>query len=156
SGTGLSTSLRTRASDPTHHRERNHPMPDTHPTGDQLFPVRGDYASRAHVNQDGYRVRYERAARDPDAYWAEEARRIAWMKPPTKIRNATFNGAVSIKWLEDGTLNATVSCLDRHLATRGEQTAIIWEGDDPSACAHVTYRQLHEKVCRLAGAMRGL
>jgi acetyl-CoA synthetase len=131
-------------------------MPDTHPSGDQLFPVRADFAGRAYVDQAGYRARYERASRDPDGYWAEEAKRIAWMQPPTKIKNTTFNGDVSIKWFEDGTLNASVSCVDRHLATRGDQTAIIWESDDPNVSEHVTYRQLHEKVCRLANAMRTL
>jgi acetyl-CoA synthetase len=118
--------------------------------------VRADFAARAYVDQAGYRARYERAARDPDGYWAEEAKRIAWMQPPSKIKNTTFSGDVSIKWFEDGTLNASVSCLDRHLATRGDQTAIIWESDDPTVSAQVTYRQLHEQVCRLANAMRGL
>ena len=131
-------------------------MPDTHSSGDQVFPVRADFASRAYVDQAGYRARYERAARDPEGYWAEEAKRIAWMQLPTKIKNTTFNGDVSIKWFEDGTLNASVSCLDRHLAARGDQTAIIWESDDPAVSAHVTYRQLHEQVCRLANAMRNL
>jgi acetyl-CoA synthetase len=131
-------------------------MPDTHLSGNQLFPVRADFASRAYVDQAGYRARYERAARDPDGYWTEEAKRIAWVQPPSKIKNATFDGDVSIKWFEDGTLNASVSCLDRHLATRGDATAIIWESDDPAVSAQVTYRQLHEQVCRLANAMRGL
>jgi len=131
-------------------------MSDTHASGDQLFPVRADFASHAWVDQAGYRARYERAARDPDGYWAEEAKRIAWMKQPTKIKNTTFNGPVSIKWFEDGTLNASVSCLDRHLAEHGDHTAIIWESDDPNVSEHVSYRQLHEKVCRLANAMRGL
>jgi acetyl-CoA synthetase len=131
-------------------------MPDTHHAGDQLFPVRADFASRAHVHEAGYHARAERAARDPNGYWAEESRRIAWMTPPAKIKNTSFNGDVSIKWFEDGTLNASVSCLDRHLATRGDETAIVWEGDDPGVSLHVTYRQLHEKVCRLANAMRGL
>jgi acetyl-CoA synthetase len=131
-------------------------MPDTHPAGDQLFPVRADFASKAYVDQAGYRARHEHAARDPDGYWAEEAKRIAWMRPPSKIKNTSFNGDVSIKWFEDGTLNASVSCLDRHLAERGDQTAIIWESDDPNVSETVTYRQLHEKVCRLANAMRGL
>ncbi len=131
-------------------------MPDTHPSGDTLFPVRADAVARTHVTEADYRARFERAARDPNAYWAEEAKRIAWMKPPTKIKNTSFNGDVAIKWFEDGTLNASVSCLDRHLATRGDQTAIIWEGDDPNTSAHVTYRQLHEKVCRLANAMKTL
>ena len=131
-------------------------MPDTHLSGDHLFPVTAEFEARAHVHEAGYRARFEQAARDPDGYWAQEAKRIAWMKPPTKIKNTSFNGDVSIRWFEDGTLNASVSCLDRHLATRGDQTAIIWESDDPNVSAHVTYRQLHEKVCRLASAMRVL
>ncbi len=131
-------------------------MPDTNPSGDTLFPVRAEFASRAYVDQAGYRARFDRAARDPNGYWAEEAKRIAWMTAPTKIKNTSFAGDVSIKWFEDGVLNASVSCLDRHLATRGDQTAIIWESDDPNVSEHVTYKQLHEKVCRLAGAMRGL
>src|SRR5664279_1287746 len=131
-------------------------MPDTHPSGDQLFPVRADFAAKAYVDQAGYRARYERAARDPDGYWAEEAKRIAWMKAPTKIKNTSFDGDVSIKWFEDGTLNASASCLDRHLAERGDQVAIIWEGDDPGVSETVTYRDLHERVCRLANAMKEL
>ena len=107
-------------------------MPDTQPTVAQVFPVRAEVAARAHVTAEGYRAMYERAERDPDGFWAEEAKRVAWMKPPTKIKNTSFTGDVSIKWFEDGTLNASASCLDRHLATRGEQTAIIWEGDDPA------------------------
>ena len=129
-------------------------MPDTHPIVAQIFPVRPEVAATAHVTAAGYRTMYERAARDPDGFWAAEAKRIAWMKPPTKIKNTSFTGNVSIKWFEDGTLNASASCLDRHLATRGEQTAIIWEGDDPSVSKHITYRELHEQVCRLANAMK--
>jgi len=131
-------------------------MSDAHHSHDQLFPVRADFATQAHIDEAGYRARYERAARDPDGYWAEEAKRIAWMKPPAKIKNTDFNGNVSIKWFEDGTLNGTVSCLDRHLATHGDQTAIIWEGDDPDTSAKVSYRELHERVCRLGNAMRSL
>ena len=86
----------------------------------------------------------------------QQARRIAWMKPPTKIKNASYAGDVSIKWFEDGTLNASASCLDRHLATHGDRTAIIWESDDPTVSRHVTYRELHEQVCRLANAMKAL
>jgi acetyl-CoA synthetase len=120
----------------------------------QIFPVRPEVAAHAHVTAEGYRTMYERAARDPEGFWAEESKRIAWMKPPTKIKNTSFAGQVSIKWFEDGTLNASASCLDRHLATRGGQTAIIWEGDDPATSKHITYRELHEQVCRLANAMK--
>ena len=91
-------------------------MPDTVQHEGQIFPVRPEIAAKAHVNEARYRDMYERAARDPDGFWAEQARRIAWMKPPTKIKNTSFTGDVSIKWFEDGTLNASASCLDRHLA----------------------------------------
>ncbi|HEY3846011.1 MAG TPA: acetate--CoA ligase [Acetobacteraceae bacterium] len=131
-------------------------MPDTVQHEGQIFPVRPEIAAKAHVSEARYRDMYERAARDPDGFWAEQARRIAWMKPPTRIKNASFSGDVSIKWFEDGTLNASASCLDRHLATHGDRTAIIWEGDDPATSKHVTYRELHEQVCRLANAMKGL
>jgi acetyl-CoA synthetase len=132
-------------------------MPDTQqPTVAQVFPVRPEVAAHAHVTAEGYRTMYERAARDPDGFWAEESKRIAWIKPPTRIKNTSFAGNVSIKWFEDGTLNASASCLDRHLATRGDQTAIIWEGDDPAVSKHITYRELHEQVCRLANAMKTL
>jgi acetyl-CoA synthetase len=131
-------------------------MPDTQHPEAQTFPVKPEIAAQAHVTAAQYRDQYERAARDPDGFWAAEAERITWMKPPTKIKNTSFAGNVSIKWFEDGTLNASVSCLDRHLAARGEQTAIIWEGDDPSLSKHVTYRELHEQVCRLANAMKAL
>jgi acetyl-CoA synthetase len=132
-------------------------MPDTQqPTVAQVFPVRPEVAAHARVTAEGYRTMYERAARDPDGFWAEESKRIAWIKPPTRIKNTSFAGNVSIKWFEDGTLNASASCLDRHLATRGDQTAIIWEGDDPAVSKHITYRELHEQACRLANAMKTL
>jgi len=131
-------------------------MPDVHPADGQVFPIKPDIAAKAHITPARYQDMFERAARDPDGFWAEQSRRIAWMKAPTKIKNTSFSGSVAIKWFEDGTLNASASCLDRHLATRGDQTAIIWESDDPSVSKHVTYRELHEQVCRLANAMKGL
>jgi acetyl-CoA synthetase len=131
-------------------------MPDVHPADGQVFPVKPEIAAKAHITAARYQDMFERAARDPDGFWAEQSRRVAWMKAPTKIKNASFSGNVSIKWFEDGTLNASVSCLDRHLATHGDRTAIIWESDDPSVSKHVTYRELHEQVCRLANAMKGL
>ncbi len=131
-------------------------MADNNPTTGQIFPVLPAFAAAAHVNAEQYRSLYEAADRDPDAFWRAEMKRVAWMKTPTKIKNTSFTGDVSIKWFEDGTLNASVSCLDRHLATRGDQTAIIWEGDNPNDSKHVTYRELHEQVCRLANAMKAL
>jgi acetyl-CoA synthetase len=129
---------------------------DNAPTHDQVFPVPAEFAETAHINAAGYQAAYQQAASDPDAYWAKEAKRLEWMTFPTKIKNTSFTGDVSIKWFEDGVLNASVSCLDRHLAKRGDATAIIWEGDDPNSSRHVTYRELHDQVCRLANAMKGL
>ena len=123
---------------------------------DSLFPVKPEIAAAAHVNAARHAAMTAEAARDPDAFWAREANRVAWMKPPSKIRSGDFTGDVRIKWFEDGTLNASASCLDRHLATRGEQTAIIWEGDDPGQSRHVTYRELHEMVCRMANVLKSL
>ena len=121
----------------------------------ETFPVKPEIAGKAHLTTEGYRDHYARAAADPDAYWAEQARRIAWIKPPTKIKNARFTGDVAIRWFEDGVLNASACCLDAHLATRGDQTAIIWEGDDPAQSRRITYRALHEEVCRLANVLKG-
>ncbi len=123
---------------------------------DTLFAVKPEIAARAHVTADQYHAQYERAASDPAGYWAEQSRRIAWIKSPTRILSGDFTGDVQVKWFENGTLNASVSCLDRHLAERGEQVAIIWESDDPNVSKHVTYRELHEQVCRLANALREL
>src|SRR5271157_3193692 len=93
-----------------------------------VYDVKPAIASRAHVNATQYRDLFERAERDPDGFWAEQAKRIAWMRVSTRIKDTSFTGDVSIKWFEDGALNASVSCLDRHLDQRGDQTAILWEG----------------------------
>ncbi len=99
----------------------------------------------------------EAAATDPDGFWKAQAlARVAWVREPTQIKNTSFTGDVSIKWFEDGTLNASVSCLDRHLATRGDQVAIIWEGDEPGTSESITYRALHARVCRLANGLKSL
>ncbi|HWX47913.1 MAG TPA: acetate--CoA ligase [Roseomonas sp.] len=126
-------------------------MPD-----DALITVKPELAQGAKVDAARYRTMSAEALRDPEGFWREEAKRIAWMTPPTKIKNTSFTGDVSIKWFEDGVLNASVSCLDRHLESRGDAVAIIWEGDDPNTDAKVTYRDLHERVCRLASAMKAL
>jgi acetyl-CoA synthetase len=118
-----------------------------------VVAIKPEIEAGALINKAQYEDMYARAAAAPDAFWAEECKRIDWIKPPAKIKNTSFTGDVSIKWFEDGTLNASANCLDRHLATRGDQVAIIWEGDDPSMSAKVTYRELHEKVCRLANAL---
>ncbi len=119
-----------------------------------IVPVKPEIEAAALVNKAAYEEMYAQAAASPDAFWAKECQRIDWIKAPTKIKNTSYAYPdISIKWFEDGTLNAAANCLDRHLATRGDQVAIIWEGDDPNVSAKVTYRQLHEKVCRLANAL---
>ncbi|MFN9094352.1 MAG: acetate--CoA ligase [Alphaproteobacteria bacterium] len=123
---------------------------------DELIALKPEIVAKARVTEAERAAMYDAAARNPEAFWRAEAGRIAWMKAPTKIKNTDFKGNVSIKWFEDGVLNASVSCLDRHLATRGDQVAILWEGDDPAADSKVTYRELHARVCKLANAMRKL
>ncbi len=118
-----------------------------------VIQVKPEIAAHALLNRAQYELMAARAQAEPDAFWAEQAKRLTWIKAPTKIKNTDFHGDVSIKWFEDGTLNASVNCLDRHLAERGDQVAIIWEGDDPAMSTKVTYRELHEKVCRLANAL---
>ncbi|HTV87819.1 MAG TPA: acetate--CoA ligase [Stellaceae bacterium] len=98
---------------------------------------------------------YGESLADPEHFWGREGKRLDWMKPYTKVRDSSFSGDVHIRWYEDGTLNASFNCIDRHLATRGGQTAILWEGDDPGEDKRLTYRQLHEAVCRLANALTG-
>ncbi len=123
---------------------------------DDIIAVKPEIAAKARIDAAKRDAMVAAEARDPEAFWRGEMTRIAWMKEPTKIKAVDFNGDVSIKWFEDGVLNASVSCLDRHLATRGDQVAIIWEGDDPNSDAKVTYRELHARVCKLANAMRRL
>jgi acetyl-CoA synthetase len=120
------------------------------------FPVKPSIAARAHVDDAKYQAMFAQASHDPDTFWAAQARRVDWIKPPTRIKNTSFTGDVAIKWFEDGVLNAAATCLDRHLATRADQVAIIWEGDDPSVSEKITYRDLHNRVCRLGNAMRRL
>jgi acetyl-CoA synthetase len=121
---------------------------------EHLLPVKPQIAAAAFLDEAGYRQAVEAVAANPDKYWGEIAQRITWMRQPTKMKNTSFTGDVSISWFEDGTLNASANCLDRHLATRGDQVAIIWEGDDPNPQRHITYRALHEQVCRLANVLK--
>ena len=123
---------------------------------DQLYPIRPEIAAHANVTEAQFHAMTDQAQHAPEAFWAEQARRIDWIKQPTKIKDTSFEGDVHIRWYEDGTLNASATCLDRHLADRPDQVAIIWEGDDPAMHRHVTYRELHGEVCRFANALKGL
>ena len=122
-----------------------------------LVPVPGDAAARALVDADTYKSMYRRSVEDPDGFWGEHGKRIDWIKPYTRVKNTNFAYPdVSIKWFEDGELNVCANCVDRHLPTRGDRTAIIWEGDDPTVDRHITYRELHAQVCKLANVLKDL
>jgi len=122
---------------------------------DKVHPVPEGWAKRAHIDKARYEADYRRSVEDPEGYWGEIGKRLDWIKPFTKVKNVSFApGNVSIKWYEDGALNVSANCIDRHLATRGDQTAILWEGDDPKDSRAITYRELHEQVCRLANALK--
>ena len=120
-----------------------------------IIPVPDDWAKRAYVDDVGYRAKHAAALADPEAFWGVEGQRLDWIKPYTKVKDTSFNEAdFHIRWYEDGVLNASANCIDRHLETRGDQIAIIWEGDDPSQSRSITYRQLHENVCRFANVLK--
>lgn len=119
-----------------------------------IYPVNPELAAKAHVDNDKYLEMYKQSVEDPDAFWGEHGKRIDWFKPYTKVKNSSFDGNVEIKWFEDGTTNVAYNCLDRHLEKRGDQVAIIWEGDDPSESENITYKELHARVCKLANAMK--
>src|ERR1700743_1758821 len=122
---------------------------------DKIYDVPADWAKRAWADPAKYKEMYDRSIKDPDGFWAEHAKRIDWIKAPTRIGNWSYApGNISIKWFEDGVLNAAYNCIDRHLPKRANQTAIIWEGDDPSQSKHITYQELHDEVCRMANILR--
>ncbi len=123
----------------------------------KTYEVSAEWAKRAHVDNDKYQEMYKQSIDDPDAFWGEQGKRLDWMKPYTKVKNTTYDyDNVSIKWYEDGELNVCANCVDRHLETRGDQTAIIWEGDDPEQDKHISYKELHQEVCKLSNAMKDL
>jgi acetyl-CoA synthetase len=122
---------------------------------DKVYNVPAEWASRAWINNEKYLAMYKRSVEDPNGFWGEVGKRIDWIKPYTKVKNTSFApNNVSIKWYEDGTLNVSANCIDRHLKTRGDQVAIIWEGDDPTVDEKITYRQLHERVCKFANVLK--
>jgi len=124
-------------------------------SNDQLFPVPTEWAKKAHVDNDKYLAMYAASVNDPEAFWGEQGRRIDWIRPYTKVRDVSFDAKdFHIRWYEDGTLNASVNCIDRHLEKRGDQVAIIWEGDEPTDDKRITYKQLHEEVCRFANVLK--
>jgi acetyl-CoA synthetase len=122
---------------------------------EKIYDVPAEWKSRAWLDDAKYQAMYADSVANPDMFWAEQAKRIDWMEPFTIVKNASFApDNVSIKWFEDGTLNAAYNCIDRHLPKRANQTAIIWEGDDPKDSKHITYQELHDEVCRMANILR--
>ena len=120
-----------------------------------VIPIREDLANSAWIDEKGYFDLYERSIKDPDGFWAEHGKRIDWIKPYSKVKDISFDRSnLHIRWFEDGTLNVAANCIDRHLAKRRDQVAIIWEGDDPSEHKNITYGQLHEEVCRFANVLK--
>jgi len=120
-----------------------------------LYPVPEFFKNRARLDRQAYERVYKESVENNEAFWAETAKRLDWFKFPTRIKDVSFDRSdLHIRWFEDGVLNACYNCLDRHLEKRGDQTAIIWEGDDPARDAHITYRQLHQRVCRMANVLK--
>jgi acetyl-CoA synthetase len=125
---------------------------------DKTYAPAPDFAANAHIDKASYDKMYAESIADPDKFWGEHGKRVDWIKPFSKVKNVSYAyGDVSINWYEDGTLNVSANCIDRHLATRGDQTAIIWEPDSPDEEAlHITYRQLAEEVGRFSNVLKGL
>lgn len=119
-----------------------------------VFAVSPAFAKDAHVNQQRYQEMYARSLSDPHGFWLEQAKRLSWAQHPSKAGNYDFTGEVAIKWFEDGKLNASYNCIDRHLPQRATQTALIWEGDNPKESAHISYAELKDEVCKLANALK--
>jgi acetyl-CoA synthetase len=124
---------------------------------DKVYPVPHNWKKRAQVDESAYQLMYAESIKNPDRFWAKHAKRIDWIKQPKKIKNSNFEYPnISIKWFEDGVLNVSANCIDRHLKKRGNQTAIIWEGDDPYYDRHITYNELYHRVCRFANVLKKL
>jgi len=122
---------------------------------EKIYEIPAEWMKRAYIDDAKYKAMYERSIKDPDGFWREEANCIHWFKPFTKVKNTSFDPHnVFIKWFEDGTTNVAYNCLDRHLDKRGDQVAILWEGDDPKEDRRITYRELHAEVCRFANVLK--
>ena len=123
-------------------------------SSDQVYPVTAEVAARAHIDETGYQALYRQSLEHPEEFWGEQARElVSWFEPwETLVEEDLARG--EIRWFKGARLNVAYNCLDRHLATRGDQTALIWEGDEPDFSRHITYRELHEEVCRLANVLK--
>ncbi|MCE9956602.1 acetate--CoA ligase [Aeromonas rivipollensis] len=121
----------------------------------KVYPVKAHIGSDALLDKEGYEAMYLASVQNPDAFWGEQGKILDWMTPYTRVKNTSYDpGHVSIKWYEDGLLNVSANCLDRHLAERGDKVAIIWEGDNPAEDRKLTYRELHSEVCKFANVLK--
>ncbi|WP_454009575.1 acetate--CoA ligase [Aeromonas sp. Marseille-Q7275] len=121
----------------------------------KVYPVKAHIGSDALLDKEGYEAMYLASVQNPDAFWGEQGKILDWMTPYTRVKNTSYDpGHVSIKWYEDGLLNVSANCLDRHLAQRGDKVAIIWEGDNPAEDRKLTYRELHSEVCKFANVLK--
>lgn len=120
----------------------------------KTYPVLEAAKNRTLLDNATYLKWYRESVADPEAFWGEHGKRIDWFEPYTRVKNTSFEGDVSIKWFEDGLTNVSYNCIDRHLKTHGDKTAIIWEGDNPYLDKKITYNELYDKVCRLANVLK--
>ncbi|BDN91419.1 acetate--CoA ligase [Aeromonas caviae] len=121
----------------------------------KVYPVKAHIGNGALLDNEGYEAMYQASVQDPDAFWGEQGKILDWMTPYTRVKNTSYDpGHVSIKWYEDGLLNVSANCLDRHLSERGDKVAIIWEGDNPAEDRKITYRELHAEVCKFANVLK--
>ena len=121
----------------------------------KVYPVKAHIGSDALLDKEGYEAMYQASVQNPDAFWGEQGKILDWMTPYTRVKNTSYDpGHVSIKWYEDGLLNVSANCLDRHLSERGDKVAIIWEGDNPAEDRKITYRELHAEVCKFANVLK--
>ncbi|MFQ2316245.1 acetate--CoA ligase [Aeromonas caviae] len=121
----------------------------------KVYPVKAHIGNGALLDKEGYEAMYQASVQDPDAFWGEQGKILDWMTPYTRVKNTSYDqGHVSIKWYEDGLLNVSANCLDRHLSERGDKVAIIWEGDNPAEDRKITYRELHAEVCKFANVLK--
>ncbi|HEY2397282.1 MAG TPA: acetate--CoA ligase [Rudaea sp.] len=123
----------------------------------KLHPVPAEFAARSRIRAEDYEKLYAESVRDPEGFWGRIGKRLDWIRPYAKVKNVSFAADdLHIRWYEDGQLNLSANCLDRHLKTRGDKTAILWEGDDPAESRAISYRELHEQVCRAANLLKNL
>ena len=123
----------------------------------RVYPVISDAKARALVDESAYDELYARSINDNEGFWAEQAKRVDWIKPFSKVKDVSFaKDDLHIRWYYDGTLNVCYNCVDRHLENKADDVAIIWEGDDPSRDLKITYRELHQRVCKFANSLKSL